>query len=267
MKIIKVFILAFTLCIPFVQFIFSQTNGKLIFTVSTTSSIDIPPTGNHSPLHVVAIWIEDNSGNFIKTKIKNCSSTTIDHLGIWYYKSGQNVIDALTGPTLTSHGPISFEWNGINVAGTLVSDGIYNIWIEMAWADSKTIGKTSTSFSFTKGPNSFYNIPAGTSNFSGISLNWIPNSPLSIENNSEAEYIRVYPNPATDIINLDFSHAASNCRIKILNVTGSKIYEESSEYLNSGIKTIDLSRYSNGIYFINVESSNKLSIFRVIKNK
>jgi hypothetical protein len=261
MRRLKFYILAFTLCIPFVQSIFSQTSGTLTFTLTTNSS------GGYTPKHIVAIWVEDNSGNFIKTKLKDCSNTIIDHLGLWTSKSGQNVVDALTGPTLTSHGTISVEWNGTNVNGTLVPDGIYNIWIEMAWADNLTTGKTSTSFSFTKGPNSVNLTPASTTNFNGISLNWIPGLPLSVENGSQTEYIRVYPNPASDIINLAFSQAVANCRIKILNVAGSKIYEESSEYVNSGIKTIDLSKYANGIYFINVESANKLSIFRVIKNK
>ena len=42
----------------------AQTNGSLTFSVTTTS------TGNYSPKHVVAIWIEKNDGTFVKTKLR-----------------------------------------------------------------------------------------------------------------------------------------------------------------------------------------------------
>jgi hypothetical protein len=260
---ISLFILTLLAGIFVCQSVYSQTSGKLTFTVTTTSS------GGYSPKHLIAIWIENNSGNFIKTKVKNSMDNNLDHLALWTSKSGYNVVDAITGPTLTSHGTITLEWNSTSVNGTIVSDGTYNIWIEMAWADSKTTGKTSTSFSFTKGPNPFTSSPPSTTNFSGISIDWTPNpvSPLSIKSTLEPESVSVYPNPVSDYINITFNQPAKKYRIRILNVVGNEIYLEESSISNPGIRTIDLSNYTNGIYFINVQTDNKISLFKILKNK
>ncbi len=106
----------------------SQTTGTLSFSVTTTSS------GGFSPEHFLAIWIENNSGTFIKTKVRYTNSGDLDHMQTWVTKSGQNVVDAITGSTLTTHGTVTFLWNGTNVAGSVVPDGSYFVWLEMAWA-------------------------------------------------------------------------------------------------------------------------------------
>jgi hypothetical protein len=147
---------------------FSQTTGTLTFSMVTTAS------GGYSPKHLVAIWIENSSGTFIKTKVKYASTSNYDHLGNWTGKSSQNTVDATTGATLTSHGTVSLNWNGTNVAGTQVPDGTYNIWVEMAWASSLTTGKTTTSFAFTKGTSAVHLTPASTTNFSSITIDWVP---------------------------------------------------------------------------------------------
>jgi len=53
---------------------FSQTAGTLSFSVTTTS------TGGYSPSNLLAIWIENNSTAFIKTKIRYAGPDDLDHL-------------------------------------------------------------------------------------------------------------------------------------------------------------------------------------------
>ena len=55
---------SFLLFFPF--YIFSQsTPGTLSFSVTTVTL-----NGTYKPKHIMAVWIENESGQFIKTKIK-----------------------------------------------------------------------------------------------------------------------------------------------------------------------------------------------------
>ena len=149
----------------------SQTSGTLIYSMNTTS------TSGYSPKHLVAIWIENSSGTFIKTKMKYSSSSNYDHLATWTGKSAKNLVDAVSGATLTSHGKLTFTWDGTDVSGSQVADGTYYVWVEMAWASSLTTGKIVTSFPFTKGTSTDHRAPADMTNFTAITLDWTPASP------------------------------------------------------------------------------------------
>ena len=254
----KIVFLVLTWGILFAQVILSQTPGTLTFTMTTTS------TGGYSPRHLLAIWIENNAGNFIKTKVKYSSTSNYDHLAIWDGKSNRSLVDATSGSTRNTHGVITIMWNGTNTAGTVVADGSYRVWVEMAWGDNLTTGKTSTSYLFTKGSSTVNLTPSGSTNFSGISLNWVPLN-TAIKENIQSE-VNVYPNPTDSRINIALSSSKINRKVEIINLAGIKIYEENVSP-NEKIKTIDLSKYPDGVYFVNVESGEKLIVTRVVKAK
>ncbi|MEI7597157.1 MAG: DUF2271 domain-containing protein [Bacteroidota bacterium] len=142
-----------------------STPGTMTFNVTTTS------TGNYSPKHVVAIWIEDANGIFVKTKLRQAVARK-QWLATWITKSAENVVDATTGATLANHtAPITVSWNGTNVAGTLVPDGTYKVGIQMAWSNAN--GPVSY-FTFTKGTTPFSSTPTATSNYTAMTLTWNP---------------------------------------------------------------------------------------------
>jgi hypothetical protein len=243
------------------QDIFTQTSGTLTFTMNTSA------TGGYSPYHLLAIWIESNSGTFIKTKRENCSTKNLNHLGIWVSKSAQNVVDAITGATLTEHGTVTINWNGTNTSGVLVPDGDYLVWVEMAWDEGLITGKTTSSFAFTKGPANVHLTPADQTHFTGIVLDWALPNPASVKENQNSTDVTIYPNPTSDKISIALKNNTSACKIQIMNLEGSKIYEENIEYPNGETRTVDLSRFADGIYFVNVQSRQNLSITRVVKRK
>jgi hypothetical protein len=243
----------------------SQTTGTLSFTVNPVSH-----TGNWGTDHFVAIWIENSSTAFVKTKLKNADNHgTSSHLLIWKAKSTSNVVDATTGASLTAYtSPLSIIWNGTDISGTVVPDGTYNVWVEFTWNHGATgVGTTTTSLQFTKGPAIDIQSLATTAFFSGISLTWTPDG-VGIQNTENKESISVYPNPSTGIVNIDFKQGF-NGLIQIENTLGAKIYEEQVEVLNSETKTIDLSKFANGTYYVNVQSKNSTEIqkFKVVLNK
>jgi len=154
--------------IVFVGNLYSQTAGTFKYSLTTNA------TEGYSPEHLIAIWIEDSTGAFVKTILKQSSAEHLDHLSRWTEKSVSKEIDATSGATLALHGKLSVNWAGTDVSGKLSADGAYSVWLEMAWDDSYKTGKKITSFSFTKGKNAFHSTPDDTPNFTGITLDWLP---------------------------------------------------------------------------------------------
>lgn len=132
-NLLIVFVLIFTTTINSVSK--AQTAGTLTFTYTQTA-----PSASATK-NVMAVWIEDNSGNFVKTRLRYWSNSTNDHLPSWVSKSAQNLVDATTGATRTaSTAPTAFgaktiTWDGKNVSGTLVPDGTYNVYIESSYCN------------------------------------------------------------------------------------------------------------------------------------
>jgi len=118
------------------------TGGEVTFTFRTVST-----GGPYSPRHVLAVWIEDADG-FVKTRLLRGTSKK-KYLYTWKASSNYNVVDAVTGPTLTSHQTHTVTWDCIDLDGNIIPDGDYDIWAE--FTDKHAQGPLKT-ITFTKGP-------------------------------------------------------------------------------------------------------------------
>ena len=67
---------------------YAQTDGILTFSFNQPQPTS--PAPNAGIKCVLGIWIEDNAGNFVKTKRRNIGTSTKDHLPTWAVKSGGN---------------------------------------------------------------------------------------------------------------------------------------------------------------------------------
>lgn len=229
----------------------AQTQGEL--TVSTATS---DAGGNYAPRNIVAIWVEDDSGNFVKTLLAY-AATRITHLNIWQAStvaagSEFNRVDAITGATRTSHGTRNCSWNATDFNGTLVMDGTYNIWMELT--DQNGTGNYS-SFPFTKGTNAESLSPANVPSFSSIDINWMPDTAGVSENNDSYNFV-IYPNPSTGIYTIKMDEIGD---VVIRNILGSVVYK-------SKTNTIDISNQPNGVYLITVRVNDKTATAKIIKN-
>jgi hypothetical protein len=235
--------------------LYSQTPGTFNFTVTTASS------GGNSPSHLLAIWIENGSASFIKTKIKYSSPSNYDHLSTWTSKSGLNVVDATTGSTLTSHGTITFLWNGTDVSGNPVTDGSYKVWLEMAWGSTL---KTVNSYPFTIGPSLFNSSPANTTNFLNMGLTWTPSGTTGIEPSLFDENIVAYPNPTSGLLKINFKKPYQDCLLQVINESGASVYNENLGEVSPGEKIINLNSLESGVYFVKLHLPIKDIIFSII---
>jgi len=108
----------------------AQTTGKLDVSVTTSAT-----GGNYAPRNIVAIWIEDESGNFVKTLLAYAEKR-IQHLNTWEKATSAkgsmyNRTDAITGATQSSHGTRTCSWNGTDYNKNLVADGKYYVCMEL----------------------------------------------------------------------------------------------------------------------------------------
>lgn len=241
--------------------LFSQTSGSLSFSCSTTA-----PSGDWGNKHVLAIWIEnsENPSAFIKTKAKYGNED--DHLTSWVAKSGKNLVDAVTGSTLSSYATRSVIWDGTNVSSVVVPDGDYKIFIEMGWGKNKTSQHSVFSFTFTKGPNAVQLTPAGNENYSNVVVNWEPLTTL-VESDSESAILSVFPNPTSGALNLKISQSIPSASIVVQNALGALVFERKLENGFTGDVNIDLRAYANGLYFVSLRSPSQQYIYKVMLQK
>lgn len=115
-------------------------------------SFDTTPKGTtYAPTNVVAVWIEDAAGTFVKT-IERWSGVRTVHLVRWQQAAGQNDVDAVSGATRPNHNqPIVVSWDLTDRNGQTVPDGTYTLQMEMADENAATIAENhQATFSFDK---------------------------------------------------------------------------------------------------------------------
>ena len=87
-------------------------------------------------------------------------------------------------------------------------------------------------------------------------------SSLGLNDLSEKNKIRLYPNPVSDNFIIDLSKSYTNINVKVTNTLGQVVYQDK-------IKTaekipVDIGEISGGVYFVQVYSGNKLiAIFKI----
>jgi len=243
------------------QDLYAQTAGTFTCSYTTVS------TGGYTPKNVIAVWIETNSGTFVKTKLKYCSNGNLDHLATWTGKSGLNVVDAITGSTRTANGAMTFVWNGTDVSATLVADGTYKVWIEFAWASSLTTGKTVEPFSFTKGATADHQTPVSSANITGITLDWVP-AGVGIIEKQDKEIFSVSPNPINNQTTINYSLIdLSDVTISLYDVTGKLMTVLSDGNQNAGNYSLPLNlkaKVKPGVYFVKMNTGKTQHTERVL---
>jgi len=99
-------------------------DDPVVLTV-TTKTLDSP--GTFSPKNVVALWVEDSSGTFVRT-LGVRASTRKKYLTTWESKQGSLTVDGVTGSTRSGHSKtLVVGWDLKNSSGQTVAPGIYRL--------------------------------------------------------------------------------------------------------------------------------------------
>ena len=80
--------------------------------------------------------------------------------------------------------------------------------------------------------------------------------------------MRIYPNPTTGIISLEYhSNESKTLQVKLMNTEGRVIFTEITDKFKGTYSTkIDLSTFSKGIYFVQFVSDDKVVTKKIILN-
>ncbi len=261
------------LALSFSPFVFSQTatstDGMVTFSVRTVTS-----NGTYSPKNVLAIWVKDVQGNFVISR-KVMAANRKMHLVQWVASSGNNVVNAVTGATLSSHQLHTINWDCRDQQGNLVPDGDYEIFVEFTERNSANGGAAgpSTKVLFTKGSQVVTLAPADQTNFKDIQLNYTPLN-VGIEEFA-AQSIRstVFPNPFTDYVKVGFTlPAQSYIQVSVYDETGKRIKELVDGELPIGEQFIEWDgradngrKVAPGVYFLRFFYQGKMSTHKLLK--
>jgi hypothetical protein len=230
----------------------AQTTGTLSVSVTTSST-----GGKYAPKNIVAIWVEDNSGKFVKTLLAY-ANTRKAYLTNWFtatHAAGKdyNITDATSGATKSSHAVRSCTWNGTDYSGKLVADGDYKIRMELT--DKNSTGNYS-GFTFTKGPTAQKLAPANVSSFSSISLDWSGTITGFSQETVGRNAFLVYPNPGNGTYNV---HAENFNSLEVFSLSGNSVFK-------SQTPAIDISSRPKGIYLVSIKTRQGTVFEKIIKN-
>lgn len=143
--------------------------GDDTMTVTFTSE----PVGideRYAPKNIVATWIENAAGTFVKT-IDRQAGTRINHLVAWRGMSGANDTDAVTGATRADHNtPVTAIW----AIPADLADGTYTIRIETADANAGTADENNQgSFTFDKNGTSLKQENLAIAGYTKVTIDYV----------------------------------------------------------------------------------------------
>ncbi|MCE5332255.1 MAG: DUF2271 domain-containing protein [Bacteroidales bacterium] len=231
----------------------AQTSGTL--TVSATTSKTTTPT--YSPKNIVAIWIVDSNGKFVKTLLALADERK-QYLVNWktvttVAGSAYNKLDAVTGATQNSHATRTCSWNGKDKSSALVADGTYTLKMELT--DNDGVKQNLASFTFTKGTAEQTLTPATTSGFSNISIKWTPVN-TAIDEVKLSDQYNIYPNPTHSTV---YVNGFDIEEIELFTLNGKSI-------LTTNNQNLDLSSLPKGIYLAKLTTKTGIFMKKIEKN-
>lgn len=94
-------------------------------------------------------------------------------------------------------------------------------------------------------------------------LNCSPAHTVGISTVNAENNFSVYPNPVSNIFSIQFQNEIQSAEIKVLNILGETIF--SKQIGNTTKATLDITELSNGLYFLQILTNNKLFNHKIIK--
>ncbi len=146
----------------------AKPTGPVKFSVETKRD-----KGKYAPKHVLAIWVTDAKGKFVRT-LEIYGKKRMKYLTVWGKNSKQNTADAITGATLKKHVAHNVVWDCRDAKGKLVPNGYYYIQVEFAEEHKRTQMMPLRHVKFQKGAKAVSIKPKDTPNFVKIKLDYTP---------------------------------------------------------------------------------------------
>ena len=242
---------------------FSQaTTGTVSFTIKTLDN-----NKHFSPAHVLAIWVENNEGNFIKT-LEIQAARRMQYLYTWKSKSAGNKVDAISGPTLPDHISHTVIWNCKDTLGNVVKDGPYKIFTEFTSEHAQ--GPLQT-VNFTKGKGSIKLNPENQPFFIDMNLVYTPgNSTGKASSSSQVNDLNIIRSANNNNLSLEVNlPAAQQIEIGLYNQKGQLVKNVFKGKCIPGKNTVPMNlslsnKVTHGKYVIILHNNNFIATRNVV---
>ena len=184
--------------------------------------------------------------------------TADDRVGDIDFQYMTEMTKLIAAYTATKSGLVALD-NTISQTGTSLIANQTAASYQWYNCDSETEipGETNSSFSPTTSGNYAVEISTGSCIEISSCINY---QVLSTEEFTD-EDIKFYPNPVTSVLKIE-NLKATELTIIINDISGKRVYTNTFQYENF---EIDLNNSRSGVYFVNVISKTKSSIFKIVK--
>lgn len=216
-------------------------SGGTVYSWSTSGS---NPTETVSPATTTTYWVTSSNG----VCLGDTAYATVNVNRIPVVVANVNPTD-----TVCLGNMVSFTMNG--------STAIYYSW-DFGDGTTSTVPNTTHTYA-TVGPytatlTGTYGVCDTTSSVSIYVKNCSSGgggNPSGVEENEIANLVKVFPNPASNLLNIDATNTEiENLAIEILNNTGQTVVKENYNNVNQSLISIDLGEYAKGMYLIKFET-------------
>lgn len=228
----------------------AQTDSEVSFSVDVS---DIP--GNFAPRHIIAIWIENENGDYINS-LAVYGNRRLGYLSTWNDVSNGNKGDAITGATVSSFRTYNVNWNMKDFNGNTVPEGPYVLRIE---ATSKNGSGPKRNIEFTVGGASYNINPTADSYYKNMTLEYTNNTATGISILNQDADIHFYPNPVKEVVNMDISlNKPVYANVRIIDLTGRSVNTLYKGFLQSGEHKMSFKRdpsWRTGTYFLQLKTN------------
>lgn len=146
------------------------------------------------------------------------------------------------------------------IPGTLMSNAPSDMYCALGKNDQKIYVAPSSNMVVVRQGNTAGGFNLAASAFDNVLWDYIHKLDCSVNaiNDHDKLAFKIYPNPVNEILTIENSHLNIN-EITIYDVLGNSIYSSNTLTKTSSL-TLDFSRYSTGIYFIEIVDNNKNNI-------
>lgn len=105
----------------------------------------------------------------------------------------------------------------------------------------------------------YFNSPSSQENCDTFKVN----TPLSLKQINAASNIKIYPNPAQNILHIDVAKSGRDMHVKVVNLLGSVVIDH--VVLKEQQNTINISALNNGIYLAVIETGGTRYYYKFVK--
>ena len=219
----------------------SNPNGNPDEFPSNDTIVRNIPKGSYTPSAVNLIVRTDANPQETTWELKNSAGDVL-YSGGPYSSSGQMIMEEFELSEVDC-----YSFNMIDAGG----NGLANPGFYMLYYGTNTVIIQGTTF----GAEDMIEFTADNS--------------VGIIDTKETSSLLVFPNPATDLLNIDLSGMKEAGNISIFSMDGRKVWSEEFDLAgeSSNVRTIDMTANKSGIYVVRVVSGNSIYTEKVTLNR